>query len=128
MNEFQLLNDKKELANSQDIFRDVLSGDPNALLLLDDKNLDKNAIKLALDFIMNNNTISDKEKQSLLCESWRINYRDKPPTPEEFITPKYLGSVANHTYDRIKKVFVEFMNPEKPYRNLILYPLLKWEI
>ena len=66
MNEFQLLNDKKELANSQDILRDVLSGDPNALLLLDDKNLDKNAIKLALDFIMNNNTISDKEKQSLL--------------------------------------------------------------
>ena len=126
MNEFQLLNDKKELANSQDILRDVLSGDPNALLLLDDKNLDKNAIKLALDFIMNNNTISDKEKQSLLCESWRINYRDKPPTPEEFITPKYLGSVANHTYDRIKRVFVEFMNPEKPYRNLILYPHISW--
>ena len=121
MNTEELLSNKKELDNVKDILRDTLSADPKALARLDSMNLDMNAIKTALDFLKNSQTISDKEKASLVGETWRITYRDRPPSPAEFLTEKYLGPIAKTTYDRIKKVFTEFMDPTKPYRDLFLY-------
>lgn len=126
MNELQLLNDKKTLANSQDLLKDLLVGDPKALKLFDEMNLDTKAIKLALDFIMNNQTLSDKDKLGLLDETWRINFKSKPPTPQEFLTTDWLGPVATHTYDRIKKVFFEFTDAASEKRHLILYPHISW--
>ena len=126
MNQIELVNNKKILANSQDILKDLLSGDPEALHIFEDLNLDMGAIKLAIDFLSNNEKLDEKDKINLLNESWRINFKAKPPTPEEFITEKYLGPAANSTFPWIKKVFLDFMNPEKPYRNLILYPHISW--
>ena len=126
MNTEELLNNKKELANAKDILRDTLHADPEALKRLDSMNLDMNAIKTALQFLQNNPTIPDKEKAGLVSEAWRISFRDRPPTPEEFITEKYLGPVATHTFSRIKKTFVEFMDPVKNYRELILSCCIGW--
>lgn len=122
MNSIELLNDKKELNNVKDILKDTLQADPKALERLDSMNLDMNAIRLALSFLQNNPNLSDKEKNELTLNSWRIGYRSEPPSPEEFLTEKYLGPVATHTYDRIKKNFLEFTNPLSNKRNLILYP------
>lgn len=126
MNTEELLNNKKELANTKDILKDVLSSDPKALARLDSMNLDMNAIKTALDFLKNNPNISDKEKASLVGESWRITFKQKPLTPQEFLTEAVLGQVAVHTYDRIKKNFLEFTDPTSPKRNLILYPHISY--
>lgn len=126
MNSEELFSNKRELNNSVDIIKDLVQGDPEALKKLDSMNLDIEAIKKALAFITQNDKLSDKNKAELLSESWRINYRAKPPTPEEFITSKYLGPAADSTYPWVKQVFVDFMNPTKPYRNLILYPHISW--
>lgn len=125
MNTSELLSNKKELNNSLDIIKDIVQGDPEALKILDGMDLDKEALKLALDFLMNSG-LEEKEKAQLVSESWRINFKAKPPIPEEFITDKYLGPAATHTYPWVKETFKEFMDPTKPYRNLILYPHIGW--
>ncbi len=122
MNTNELLNDSKALANTQDILKDLLQRDPEALKKFDSMGLDMNAIKTALDFLSTNDSLDEKDKINLLNESWRINFKAKPPTPEEFITEKYLGPAANSTFPWIKKIFKEFMDPQQAYRNLILYP------
>lgn len=126
MNAQELMNDKSALANTQDIMKDIMAGDDKAYSLIKSMNLDIDAIKTAIGYLVNNPKLDESEKLSLVNESWRINYRRKPPTPEEFITTEYLGPVALHTYDRVKNVFKEFMDPAKSYRNLILYPHIGW--
>lgn len=126
MNEIELLNNNKELNNSADMLRDILNGDEKLLKRLDSLNLDTKAIKTALDFLLNNRVLTDQEKTNMLANTWSINYRAKPPTPEEFVTQEYMGPAALHTYDRVKNVFLEFMDPKKDYRNLILYPHIGW--
>ena len=126
MNAQELMNDKSALANTQDIMKDIMAGDDKAYSLIKSMNLDIDAIKTAIGYLVNNPKLDESEKLNLVNESWRINYRRKPPTPEEFITTEYLGPVALHTYDRVKNVFKEFMDPAKSYRNLILYPHIGW--
>jgi hypothetical protein len=41
----------------------------------------------------------------------------KPPTPEEFLGPKYLGSMSEFLWQPMKEEFMEFMNPMRPYRS-----------
>lgn len=126
MNTAELLNNKVDLANSQDLLKDLIAGDPEALKRFEGMNLDMDAIKMALQFLSNNPMLSEKDKASMITESWRINFKSKPPTPEEFVTEKYLGPAAAHTYPWVKQTFIDFMNPAKPYRNLILYPHIGW--
>lgn len=125
MNSDELLNTPKVKANAKDMLKDLLQGDPQALAKFDNLNLDKDAIKTALSFILNSN-LSEEDKASLLGESWRINFRAKPPTPEEFLTEKYLGSVAQTIRPYIKDTFIKFLDPDSEYRHLILYPSISW--
>lgn len=124
MNEQELINNKKELANVKDILKDTLQADPEALKRLDSMNLNMNAIKMALEFLYSNPSLDEKDRNQLVQESWRVNFRDRPPTPEEFLTEKYLGPTAKTIYPRIKKVFLEFMAPTNSYRKFILYPFI----
>ena len=126
MNSIELLNDQKALANVNDIYKDIVAGDPNALKVFDGMDLDMDAIKTAISFIVSNEKLSEEEKSGLLKESWRINFRAKPPTPEEFLTEKYLGPTAKTTYPRVKDTFIDFMNPNSKARNLILYSCISW--
>lgn len=126
INEKELQNNKKLIDNTRDIYKDLAAGDPYALKIFEGLDLDIDAIKLALNFIRNSPSMSEFEKANLLKESWRINFRDKPPTPEEFLTEKYLGPTAKTIYPRIRKTFMEFMDPTQKARNLILYPMIGW--
>ena len=53
MNSDELLNTPKVKANAKDMLKDLLQGDPQALAKFDNLNLDKDAIKTALSFILN---------------------------------------------------------------------------
>jgi len=118
--------DPQVLSNLQYILADVIAGDDDALARPEYRSVTTETLQKALGFLLNNELLDDKQKAFLIANSWRINYRDRPPTPEEFITEKYIGRAALHTYDRVKDTFVEFMNPARPYRNLILYPHIGW--
>jgi len=105
---------------------DLIAGDDDVLARTDYRALTLDVIMKALQFLLDNPMLDEKQKAFLIANSWRINFRDKPPSPEEFITEKYLGRAALQTYDRVKIVFKEFMDPSKPYRNLVLYPCIGW--
>ena len=121
MNKKDLIKDPS-FKNTTDELKDLLAGDKSILERPEFKNLDLQKLQIALDFITNNPNLNEGQRRDLVENSWKINYRSKPPTPEEFLTEKYLGPTAVHTYDRIKKVFCEFLDPQQPCRDLILYP------
>ncbi len=110
---------KKELIDTSFQVLDFLEGDEeiyNKLLV----SYDMKKIQRAYDFIINNPKLTDYDKMRLTQQSWRIHYRAEPPTAENFISSKYLGSVAESTYERVKKIFIEFLTPSEK-RNLVLY-------
>lgn len=122
----QVLLDTKALNNLQAMIVDIIAGDDTVLARSEYRSLSTKTILTALDFLLSNPMLDDKQKVYLTTNSWRINYRDKPPSTTDFISEKYLGRAAIQTYERVCKVFEEFMDPAKPYRNLILYPCIGW--
>lgn len=104
---------------------DVLYGDNEAYRsVLETMDIDK--IKLALDFILTNPGLTDTQKADLTTNSWRLYYRARPPTPEEFLTTKYLGRMGEpgEIYPHVRKWFLEFFEPAAPYRNMVLYSFI----
>ncbi len=114
--------DPSVLNNTQYILKDIIQGDISAFKEIE--GLDMTKIRKALDFLLDNSSLTLQQKSNLLSDSWRINYLAKPPTPEEFLTPKYIGPTADSIYPYIKDIFIKFLDPTKPYRNLILYPFI----
>jgi len=106
------------------MLKDLLAGDTSLLERPEVKGISLPQIKAALDFILTDPHMSNAEKQDLLSNSWRVNFRDKPPTPEEFLTSRYLGETANTIYPWVRKAFIEFLDPLKPYRTLVLNPYI----
>jgi len=114
----------KELINTASILADLLQGDMG---VYDKylKNTDQKKIKIALDYILNNESLSQSQKVALLTETWRVNYREKPPTPEEFLSEKYLGRMSDSIYPRTRKWFLDFYSDDHPeYRNAVLFPFI----
>lgn len=108
------------------ILKDLLAGDDDALNRPEFRGLNVSHIKAGLDFILSNQNLSLADKAELLSNSWRVNYRDKPPSPAEFLTEKYLGPVAGTIFPHIKETFIEYLDPTKPYRTCVLYPHIGW--
>lgn len=108
------------LGNLKYIFEDILAGDPDALKRPEFTALNFNNIKAALKWLSDTNSISDSFKETLLREGWRLNFKCKPPTPEEFLTEKFLGPLAENIFEPIRNAFIEFMDPTKPYRTAVL--------
>lgn len=103
------------------IFQEILNGNEKALNNPAFQSLNFDNIKAALEWLAKTDNLSDSFKTSLLSEGWRLNYKCKPPTPEEFLSIKYIGPTAETLFEPIKKAFIEFMDPLKPYRNGIWY-------
>lgn len=114
------------LAEMNHILRDLLAGDVDTVERPEFRGLNVTQIKAALDFILSDPELTPLQKSDLLSNSWRVNYRDKPPSPEEFLTEKYLGPVAGTIYPHVKETFIEYLDPTKPYRTCVLYPHIGW--
>lgn len=113
--------EKKELFSIADPLVDLLQGD-NSVFSKHLAHIDMVKVKRALDFIINNQNLSESQKLNLISNSWRVDYRDKPPMPKEFLTSKYIGSMADSLYPRVSQTFLEFLDESKPYRDAVLFP------
>jgi hypothetical protein len=113
--------DTNSLQNLIHIIPDLLANDPDALLQPEFKAINFDYILQAIEFLMNSSAFNDKTKADLLVNSWKLNYKFKPPTPEEFLGEFYLGPTSENIYPHIRKAFIEFMDPMKPYRNGLFY-------
>jgi hypothetical protein len=117
-------NELKQVVDDSFILIDFLAGEDKLIDTI--SSFSNPRIDKAINFIRNSQNLPDHYKDELLQNSWKIVYKPgiEPPTPYTFISEKYLGPVALNTYKRIKDIFVEFLEPTKPYRNLILYPYI----
>lgn len=115
-------NDIQSLIKDDSYFlvKDLLSGDESVLLRNKFIDLNKDDIINAIKCITLDPGLSDKDKIKLLSQNWRINYRIKPPTIEEFLTPDWIGESAKSLYPHIRKILTEFWSYDSKYRHLIL--------
>lgn len=118
------LMDPKLLSELEYLLKDLLAGDTTIDNHPTYRGIKVEQIKAAYDFIMNRKDLSQAQKADLLANSWRLNFRKKPPTPAEFLTTRYLGPTATTIYPHIKQAFLDFMDNTKPYRTAVLYPAI----
>lgn len=109
------------LGNLGHIFEGIINGDDKLLKTPEFQALNFDNIKAALEWLAKTDQISDDFKSCLLTEGWRLNYKCKPPTPEEFLSIKYIGPTAETLFPHIRKAFIDFMDPLAPYRTGIWY-------
>ncbi len=109
------------------IFKDALSGDPKALDMPEIRSLGMDNIKAALEWLQTVDLNGDY-KNLLANEGWRLAYKRKPPTPEEFLTYDWIGGQCEGLWPNVKKAFIEFMdpNPLNPKRGLALSTSIGW--
>ena len=109
-----------ELGELKFILEDILAGDSSQFDNEIIKNLNIDNIMAAIEWLARKDNLSETFKDNLLADGWRLNFKAKPPTPAEFLTEKYIGNQAESTYDWAKDTFIDFMDPLKPYRTLVL--------
>ena len=102
------------------LVKDLVQGESKIALLDEFNNLGADDIIEALRKITTDPQLSSKKKYQIINESWRINYRVKPPTIEEFLTPAWIGPTADSLYPHVRKILTEFWQPDSKKRNLIL--------
>ena len=102
------------------IVKDLLHGDESVANLHIFNSLDVSDIKQILNKISCDPKLSNKDKIQLLSQSWRINYRQPPPSIEEFLSKDWIGDTADSIYPHIRKLLCEFWASDSKYRHLIL--------
>ena len=84
------LNNKIE--NNKALLKDLIQGEDKVLKREDFNSLMINEINQAIDLLVLNPDLNEKEKNYLLGNIWRVIYKAKPPTIKEFVnTPVWLG-------------------------------------
>jgi len=111
------INDSKYILN------DLLSGDEKIFKLLEKYNLSVEDLEKAYKLIINNPELSNNEKQFYFDNSWRINYKIKPPKDvNDYLTPEWIGDM--NVYPHVRQDLNYFFNPNEEHRNLILSPCI----
>lgn len=110
----------KEFNSLSSILKDIMSGDVEAMNRPEYSCLNFPQIKAALDWIISKGDLDTTLKNLLFCESWRLNFRGRPPTPEEFSQEKYIGDMSESLFPWLKEFFFDFFDPMKPYRSAAL--------
>jgi len=110
----------KRLTEAKAIIKDLLYGDNSVTYREDYNDLTGEEIRKALSLIVNNPNLSENTKTHFLENTWRIHYEVKPPTVNEFLTPKWIGAVADSVYPHVADVFRSFMDPYSNKRVLAL--------
>ena len=113
--------------NLADILVDLLQGDTELLNRPEIQSLGVDNIRRALEWL-STTQLDEKYKQLITNEGWRLTYKRKPPTPEEFLTYDWIGPQAEGLWPNVKKAFIEYMdpNPLNPKRGLALSTSIGW--
>jgi hypothetical protein len=113
--------DIKIVNNASFMVNDLLQGDESVVGREDFSILSPSEIHEAFDLLLNNKYFSDDTKKTLITNMWKINYVDKPPTIEEFLTEEWLGETAKSLFPYIKESLYTLFSRESNIKNLILY-------
>ncbi len=112
----------KNISNSKFLLTDIIQGDEKVSGRPDFENLTNNEITDTLNLILKDPSKSEQQKKYYLANLWRIYYKQKPPTIEDFLTPEWIGPTALNLYPHVQKILKTFWNPNSFFRHLILAP------
>lgn len=117
---------QSKLKNLVDMEKDILSHPEDDLSYISSlcRTLTKEEIDdiySALNVLLQDEGLSQQEKTDMLENSWKLNYKYKPPTPEEFLTDKWIGPQANDMFPHCTNVIKNYFNPLINKNKLILY-------
>jgi hypothetical protein len=110
----------KNPADTHHLLKDLLQGDASVALHPQFEALARPEIREGLGILLANKYLSDRSKQLMLAELWRVNYREKPPSIKEFLTEKWLGPMADSIHVHIRETLEDFWTFQSPYRHLVL--------
>lgn len=116
----------QNIQNVTSILTDILAGDTDAMKRPEFSALNFPAIKAYLEWAIKTNQLSETGKGDLMSNAWRLNFKCRPPTPEEFLTEKFIGAQAEALHQPLRDIFCEFFDPLKPYRTLVLTQCIGW--
>jgi hypothetical protein len=102
------------------LLKDLIQGDNAVTLRPQFQALQRPEIQEGLKLILNNKYLSTATRQDLLLNTWRVNYREKPPTMKEFLTTEWIGPMADSIHPHIREVLEDFWGLQSKYRHLIL--------
>jgi hypothetical protein len=111
----------EKMTNDSHLVKDLLEGDESIKDREDYNILTPKEISDAVKIIVNNKSFSEQTKKFLLLNTWRINYKIKPPTMEEFLSPEWIGSISESLFPYWKDILINLTNPKTKEKNLILY-------
>lgn len=112
---------ENEINNLKYIIKDILSGDPDAAKREEYAYLNLQQIKTAINWLLQHDM--DEGLRSLLVDKpYLLAFKDKPPSPEEFLTEKYIGAMSESVWEPVRKSFCDYFNPTKPFRTAVLNP------
>ena len=119
----EILIKKPDEVNPQDtphLIKDLLQGDNAVALRPQFAALQRPEVQEGLKLVLNNKNLSAKVRQELILNTWRIIYREKPPTMKEFLTDEWIGPMAESVHPHIREILEEFWALQSPYRHLIM--------
>lgn len=114
------------IENAKYLLTDLIQGDESVASRADFQGISGKDIQDAIVSIVSNPQLSDKEKRYLLFNSWRVHYKQKPPTISEFLTPEWIGPTGLSVYDHVRTTLEEFWHPFSPYRHMLLASSIGW--
>lgn len=109
------------MENSAHLIKDLIEGEESITEREDFLSLSPNEISRALQIITSNKHFSDETKKYLIANTWKVNYKVKPPTMAEFLTEEWLGETAKDIFPYLKEALINLFDPNQSYRNLIFY-------
>ena len=101
------------------LLREFFQGNDDLYDKLNDA-FDSKVIKKAMDYLVHNPNLSPKEVLDLMSNPWKFSYVAKPPTIDEFMTPKYLGETGENIYDYWKPIMSDYWAFGNDYRHIVL--------
>lgn len=114
------------LKNNTFLLTDLLQGDNSVLKNKTFEGLTYEDIKNTINLIINNPQINKSQRDYILSNLWRVHYKKKPPSIEEFVTSKWLGPTSLALFPHVKETLSKFWAPDSQYRHLILAPCIGW--
>ena len=110
----------KNPADAPFLIKDLLQGDTSVALRPQFQALQRPEVQKGLQLVLNNKHLSQATRQDLILNTWRINYREKPPTMKEFLTSEWIGLMADSVHPHIREILEDFWALQSPYRHLIM--------
>jgi len=104
--------------DSQFIIKDALSADPKAIQLV--QGIDFTEMKQVLKVIFADPSLRPADRIASMENIWRLIYRVKPPSIQDFLTPEWLGPTAGDLYPHVIQNLCEFGDCKSTKRHLIL--------